>query len=684
MAFARTCPRNQWAENGLLKEAALGCPEEVPLPLRPSLTLLALALPAAFLCHPLGAQTADCTGVAPWIATTSYPAGAKVTYAGGLYRALVATTNVQPSYCPACGWWVRVGICGGTCTAVPAVPAGLKAALPSAATVTLTWTAVAPPANCPVTYAVYRNGALATTVATPSATLSGLAAHTSYRFTVAARDAAGSSVQGLAVTVQTPPAALCAAAPAQPQGLSVSGLGATGMTLAWVPVATPANCAVTYHVFQDGVQAAATSADSAALGGLAPARTYTFTVAALDAAGASSPSAPLTVTTPAAGPVATTGTLGFHLLLGQGPAMDQLTLDGDTYTDLILSNLIAGVMYGHLLESYTPGLLFDKDYLYGSLLGQLLQENIATEWYRPGQDLIDPDPGQQAVMGVGQGGPYQINNYGVDMVTGTYAPGGYSLINYVALQKNLGYTLATAANQHTQVTPPSFNNKYFGPMLPAYFHYTDYLALTLVGKGPGGWTTPWQPAYDEAIARFRTLPDNFLDMLLNAAYNQGYYGPLVSSYSALGATATAATVAKARAYASVWGSNDSYQQYPYQVMYYLDQVYDNPIPTTSASTTLLPANHIAFTTATLEGVFAEVMATLGYVDGAGKYQALTAAQADTAFGTALAQAGVASGATLDLGNAAERAQTFKVLEGALGALETNLGMKFNATTRSQL
>jgi hypothetical protein len=394
------------------------------------------------------------------------------------------------------------------------------------------------------------------------------------------------------------------------------------------------------------------------------------------------PVTPPPVTPPPPG--ATTGTINFHLLLGAGSAQDQLLLDGGNYNDLIMSNIIAGVMYGHLLKQYYPGMQFQKDYLYGSILGQLLQENIATGLYVSSGNLIDPSPDQQAVMGTGQGGPYQINNYAADMVSGSYAPAGHSLINYVALQKNIGYTMANAAQQYSKPTPPSFNNKYYGPMLTAYFHYNDFVALIVTGKGTGGWTTPWQPDYDNALANFTKLPDNFLDVLLNVAYNQGFYGTLMTSYSKLAATATAATVASVNAYSSVWGATDTYKQYPYQVRYYLDQLYDNPIPTTSATAFATPANHVAFAIPALGTVFSNVFQTLAYVNSAGQSAYISAPQAQAAFNSALATAGVAAGATLDLSNAANRAQIFTVLEGAIGNLETSLNTKFNATTNVQL
>jgi hypothetical protein len=361
-----------------------------------------------------------------------------------------------------------------------------------------------------------------------------------------------------------------------------------------------------------------------------------------------------------------------------------MTLTGGNYNDLIMSNMIAGVMYGHLVEEGYPGIQFNQDYLYGSVMGQLLQENIETELYESSSNLIDPSADQQAVMGEGQGGPYQINNYVADMVAGTYTADGHALINYIAVQKNIGYTVANNANQVSQPTPASFNNKYYGPMLPAFFHYNDMVALNVTGKGTGGWVTPWEPEYDNTLANFDHLPNSFLDVILNVAYNQGYYGGLVTSYSNLGATANASTVATVNSYSSVWGNDSTYSQYPYQVHYYLDQMYGNPIPTTSPTTTTVPGNHIAFSMSELETVFTNVFELLDYSNGTAATQYFTAAQAQTAFNAALASNSVSSTASLDLSTASQRAQIYAVINSAITNLETASGMKFNATTTSQL
>ncbi|WP_338496232.1 discoidin domain-containing protein [Streptomyces sp. SJL17-4] len=92
---------------------------------------------------------------------------------------------------------------GGDTTA-PSVPGGLRSTGTSASTVSLAWNASTD--NVGVTgYDVYRNGALVGTATSASYTDSGLAASTSYSYTVKARDAAG-NVSGastaLSVTTQ--------------------------------------------------------------------------------------------------------------------------------------------------------------------------------------------------------------------------------------------------------------------------------------------------------------------------------------------------------------------------------------------------------------------------------------------------------------------------------------------------
>ncbi|MFC8402997.1 chitinase [Streptomyces griseoincarnatus] len=82
---------------------------------------------------------------------------------------------------------------------VPATPGGLTVSGTTASSVTLAWNTVSGATG----YAVYRDGTRVTAVTGTSATVTGLAAATSYSFQVAATNAAGESAKSAAVSVRT-------------------------------------------------------------------------------------------------------------------------------------------------------------------------------------------------------------------------------------------------------------------------------------------------------------------------------------------------------------------------------------------------------------------------------------------------------------------------------------------------
>ncbi|MET8599216.1 chitinase [Streptomyces althioticus] len=82
---------------------------------------------------------------------------------------------------------------------VPATPGGLTVSGTTATSATLTWNAVSGATG----YTVYRDGTRVTAVTGTSATVTGLAASTSYSFQVAAANAAGESAKSAAVSVRT-------------------------------------------------------------------------------------------------------------------------------------------------------------------------------------------------------------------------------------------------------------------------------------------------------------------------------------------------------------------------------------------------------------------------------------------------------------------------------------------------
>src|SRR6266700_162124 len=168
-------------------------------------------------------------------------------------------------------------------TAPPSTPTDLTGAAAGAIGANLSWNASTD--NVGVTgYIVRRNGVLVATPATTSYADTGLSAATTYSYTVAARDAAGNiSPNSTSVSVTTASTA-DTTPPTTPTGLTGLAAGAIGANLSWN--ASTDNVGVTgYIVRRNGVQVATPATTSYADTGLSAATTYSYTVAARDAAG---------------------------------------------------------------------------------------------------------------------------------------------------------------------------------------------------------------------------------------------------------------------------------------------------------------------------------------------------------------------------------------------------------------
>ena len=192
----------------------------------------------------------------------------------------------------------------------PSTPAGLTGAGVGSTGANLSWNASTD--NVGVTgYIVRRNGVQVATPATTSYADTGLSAATTYSYTVAARDAAGNVSPNSASVSVTTASAADTTPPSTPAGLTGAAVGSTGANLSWN--ASTDNVGVTgYIVRRNGAQVATPAATSYADTGLSAGTTYSYTVAARDAAGNVSPnstSASVTTadTTPPSTPAGLTG-----------------------------------------------------------------------------------------------------------------------------------------------------------------------------------------------------------------------------------------------------------------------------------------------------------------------------------------------------------------------------------------
>ena len=91
----------------------------------------------------------------------------------------------------------------------------------------------------------------------------------------------------------------CTTVPSVPTGLQASGTTSNSTNLSWTASTVAVNCVLTgYTIFKNGVAAGTSSSPNMTITGLSPLTTYTFRVAATDAAGSSAQSAAINVTTP--------------------------------------------------------------------------------------------------------------------------------------------------------------------------------------------------------------------------------------------------------------------------------------------------------------------------------------------------------------------------------------------------
>lgn len=396
------------------------------------------------------------------------------------------------------------------------------------------------------------------------------------------------------------------------------------------------------------------------------------------------------------------GNIYYHLRFPASYAQDdanKLPIN-QNYVDLVMSNYIAGVLYGRLIstDANFTNLQYNKDYLYGSLFAQLMQENSDTNSYsaKDPRGFINPnDADRQALLAPGQGGPYQINDYSKRLED----KNGIGLVNFAALQKSLGFTIEDqdSGAQTKKTGPESLDDKYFGPLAAAYFQYNDLLRLYRLSQSasPG-----WQPAKDfvNCLNKFSNRQidqsKNFFDMIINATYNAGTYAFITATYIEICAHYDDAQYASKvaninnytlddNAYISAIDTKErpgtTFILYPRQTRFYLDELYNANY------------NRMPFKLGDLENVFGKAMHTLAYVDTTQGYIFISEDVARSAFEDALKSCALTGDMYLSISKNNERAQIFNLINKAIVNLETTLKGKskdksfsFGKTTEEDL
>src|SRR5438445_139772 len=193
-------------------------------------------------------------------------------------------------------------------TVAPSTPAGLTASAVSSSRINLSWLAATDNVGV-IRYGVYRNGVQIDIVAGTSYANTGLAAATTYSYTVLAYDTSwNASAQSSAVSATTK-ALADTQAPSIPTNLAATAVSSSQIDLSWSPATD--NVGVTgYRVYRNGTLVASPGGTSVSITGLSASTTYSFTVSAFDAAGnVSGQSTAASATTPALPPSTLPGTV---------------------------------------------------------------------------------------------------------------------------------------------------------------------------------------------------------------------------------------------------------------------------------------------------------------------------------------------------------------------------------------
>jgi hypothetical protein len=348
-----------------------------------------------------------------------------------------------------------------SCAAAPSTPTGLTATASSSIAIDLNWTAVPLPANCISTfYSLYRSttsgftpspgNLIATALANPGYSDTGLSPSTTYYYVVEAFDEYGTSAVSSQASAETSAAGSCAAAPAAPTGLTAAASSSSAIGLSWIAAAAPANCSIdSYSVYRSATNGfTPASGNLIASGltnpaysdtGLSPSTTYYYVVEAIDAFGTSAASSQASAETQSSAsctavPAAPTG------LIAAASSSSAIALSWTAVTPPANCAVNSYSIYGSAVSGFTPststlissgitGTTYSNSGLTASTTYYYVVEAVDTD----GPSLASvqtsattQSAGATEIVAIASGGPAQSNTNGGDasFVADEYFTGG--------------------------------------------------------------------------------------------------------------------------------------------------------------------------------------------------------------------------------------------------------------------
>jgi len=358
------------------------------------------------------------------------------------------------------------------------------------------------------------------------------------------------------------------------------------------------------------------------------------------------------------------------------------------YLPLHLSNWIGGIHLGQMLKKHWKWPLesIKKEYIYGTLMGQLFQESSPSDNPKDIQnDIINPD---KKLLNVGQGGPYQLNDYSKQMPPLT--EGAYGELNYNALYHALGYTVAEQGDIQTGKRGPKvLNSVNHGPMIAAYFHFNDINRYNLMNSQPSTKDSDKAKYWRQCKANIEAGKFKNPDIMLNVIYNAGPYADYAQMVFELCAGVDKYTQElkdlqdyslddqqycdKFQKFDKKPSPSTTYIIYPRQINFYIDQFISDNESLYERSGAFSDID-VPFTLQDVVDQFQKTFTGIGYKSKEGLYELI-----DDAFLQRTQPKGDLA-KKLSFSNKADRAEFFTFVEQWIQALEDDQGFKFSDAT----
>ncbi|MGB0893359.1 MAG: hypothetical protein ACPGUD_03055 [Parashewanella sp.] len=384
--------------------------------------------------------------------------------------------------------------------------------------------------------------------------------------------------------------------------------------------------------------------------------------------------------------------------------VDVFELNTPFAQNVIMANLVAGSMYRYLVHTQYPQIQVNSDYLVWSLLGQLLQESGLSA--NQINQQFDATAAKQAIhnptyssilLSVGQGGPYQINDYSKKLPFASDVS-SLGLANYDAVRKGLGYSIADQDNglQTSKRGPAGLDDIYFGSMVTAFYHFNDVNRIKVDASNSWYqnaelWNQCQKQMQTNGISE-DSAASRSTDFVMNVLYNAGDYSPVFNAYLSVCASQDPSQLARMNDYSlspqdyrdaigSPDTSGDTYYRYPRQVSFYADQLFGNDLSQYGLSVN----NHVVIKMKALMSVFEKSMQQLSYQSPKGDaLNYISQAQAADAFTAAMKSENLTQDSVLSLSNQQDRNELYDLLNNAFDGLSTSVGFKFNAVSHKNV